>query len=77
MIIPVTVDGRLEGEDNGSPSDVAVDTVKRRQEETVIDRVPKWSMVELQGEIVSKDPLSGQPLGVMTLENVSVIHSLV
>ncbi|CBJ26829.1 hypothetical protein Esi_0048_0020 [Ectocarpus siliculosus] len=26
-------------------------------------------MVELQGELISKDPLSGQPLGSMTSEN--------
>ncbi|CAN0072155.1 unnamed protein product [Ectocarpus sp. 8 AP-2014] len=31
--------------------------------------VPLWSMVELQGELISKDPLSGQPLGSMTSEN--------
>lgn len=33
--------------------------------------VPEWSMVELQGELICKDPLSGQPLGSMTSENVS------
>lgn len=37
--------------------------------------VPLWSMVELQGELVSKDPLSGQPLGSMTSENVSASFS--
>lgn len=31
--------------------------------------VPQWSMVELQGELLSKDKLSGQAIGSMTVDN--------
>lgn len=33
--------------------------------------LPQWSMVEFQGELLSKDKLSGQAIGKMSIENVS------
>lgn len=69
MIIPVTIDkvaisDAREDESNGTDSHAKTAGVC----------VPQWSMVELQGELISKDPLSGQPLGSMTSENVSQGH---
>ncbi|CAM9931647.1 unnamed protein product [Scytosiphon promiscuus] len=64
MIIPVTIDEAASSDarrHGGSKTD--------EQTETSGVCVPQWSMVELQGELISKDPLSGQPLGSMTSEN--------
>lgn len=65
MIIPLKID-RVEGsagrEAQGS---------KDGQEKKKGVYVPQWSMVELQGELISKEALSGQSLGSMTFENVS------
>lgn len=74
MIIPVTID-------KVASSDAREDEKKSTNEQvkTAGVCVPQWSMVELQGELISKDPLSGQPLGSMTSENVSqgwVCHSV-
>lgn len=63
MIIPVKID-RGEG--------VAGEEPQGRKDEQERNKgvcVPEWSMVELQGELISKEALSGQSLGSMTFEN--------
>lgn len=67
MIIPVSVDKAAQAEAQGAGGGGGKDG----QTATKGVCVPEWSMVELQGELVSKDPMSGQPLGSMTSENVS------
>lgn len=65
MIIPLKID-RGEG--------VAGEEPQGRKDEQERNKgvcVPEWSMVELQGELISKEALSGQSLGSMTFENVS------
>ena len=59
MIIPVRI--------SGAPR--ATKSLSAGGKEGLV--VPNWSMVELQGELISKEPLSGQSLGTMTLEGVS------
>ncbi|CAM9463054.1 unnamed protein product [Ascophyllum nodosum] len=56
MIIPVRI--------SGAPR--ATKTLSAGGKEGLV--APNWSMVELQGELISKEPLSGQSLGTMTLE---------
>eukprot|EP00904_Undaria_pinnatifida_P007788 jgi/Undpi1/4139/HiC_scaffold_16.g07506.m1 len=60
MIIPLKIDRAAGGETQGGKS------VQERKKGVC---VPQWSMVELQGELISKDALSGQSLGSMTFEN--------
>ena len=67
MIIPVSIDKAAQAEAQGAGGVGG----KGGQTKTNGVCVPEWSMVELQGELVSKDPMSGQPLGSMTSENVS------
>lgn len=67
MIIPVSIDKAAQAEARGAGGDLGKD--KKTKTEGVC--VPEWSMVELQGELISKDPMSGQALGSMTSENVS------
>lgn len=62
MIIPVKIDKVAEA--------IANVAAKGENEKSGIS-VPQWSMVELQGELISKEPLSGQALGSVTIENVS------
>lgn len=65
MIIPLKID-RGQG--------VAGEEAQGRKDEQERKKgvcVPEWSMVELQGELISKEALSGQSLGSMTFENVS------
>lgn len=66
MIIPVKIDKVAEAEAAAMGSG-SVDGQGKRKGVCV----PQWSMVELQGELLSKDPLSGQPFGSMASENVS------
>lgn len=70
MIIPVSIDKAAEKEAQG-PGGAGGNNNDGRQTKAQGVCVPEWSMVELQGELVSKDPMSGQPLGSMTSENVS------
>eukprot|EP00752_Nemacystus_decipiens_P014761 g13142.t1 len=65
MIIPVSIDKLIQAEAQGEEGAGGKDG----QLKTEGVCVPEWSMVELQGELVSKDPMSGQPLGSMTSEN--------
>lgn len=75
MIIPLRVErcakGTRDKEGNGN-----VIHKSEQQAEGNIHDVERWSMVELQGEVVSSDPLSGQALGSMAFENVSVNRCL-
>lgn len=66
MIIPVSIDKAAQAEAQGAGGAGGND----EKAKTKGVCVPEWSMVELQGELVSKDPMSGQPLGSMTSENV-------
>lgn len=63
MIIPVKIDEVTGASAKGSKED--------GQEKRKGLSVPQWSMVELQGELISKGPLSGQDVGSMSSENVS------
>ena len=65
MIIPLKID-RVEG-----AAGEEAQGLKDVQESKKGVCVPQWSMVELQGELISKNTLSGQSLGSMKLENVS------
>lgn len=67
MIIPVSFDKAAQAEAEGAGGADGKDGQAKPKGVCV----PEWSMVELQGELVSKDPMSGQPLGSMTYENVS------
>ncbi|CAM9883676.1 unnamed protein product [Pylaiella littoralis] len=67
MIIPVSIDKAAETAARGGASEEDGQMTTIETKEGVC--VPEWSMVELQGELVCKDPLSGQPLGSMTSEN--------
>lgn len=79
MIIPVKVDRGYGEEEKGAETAEANGSSDARGEHKSIKKggdgsgmsVQQWSMVELQGELISKEPLSGQPLGRMTFENVS------
>ncbi|CAM9356448.1 unnamed protein product [Ectocarpus fasciculatus] len=65
MIIPVSIDKAAQAAAAQETGDGS--SKEGNQHQGVC--VPLWSMVELQGELISKDPLSGQPLGSMTSEN--------
>lgn len=79
MIIPVKVDrGRGDAEKEAAVAGVSGSSDAGGEQKKIqkgdsdgMTSVPPWSMVELQGELISKEPLSGQPLGRMTFENVS------
>lgn len=73
MIIPIKVVGSDVTRQNGNGCGTAASETERMGEQSSINDVPQWSMVELQGELVSNDPLSGQALGSMRLENVSCV----
>lgn len=73
MIIPVKIDEEAAA---AAAAQAGSGSTSSCQEELETGKgegfaVPTWSMVELQGELISKDPLSGQSLGTMTFENVS------
>ncbi|CAM9302825.1 unnamed protein product [Discosporangium mesarthrocarpum] len=65
MIIPI----RIDDKGSAGPQDVVQAHAGGVAHEPGLVRVPQWSMVELQGEVVSTNPLSGQHLGNMTFEN--------
>lgn len=78
MIIPVKVDrGCGDAEKEAAVAGVSGSSDAGREHNNIQKgdsdgmSVPQWSMVELQGELISKEPLSGQSLGKMTFENVS------
>lgn len=75
MIIPVSIDKAAETAARGGASEEDGQMTTIETKEGVC--VPEWSMVELQGELVCKDPLSGQPLGSMTSENVRGVDTAV
>lgn len=70
MIIPVSIDKAAQA----AAAQETGDGSSKEGNQGVC--VPLWSMVELQGELISKDPLSGQSLGSMTSENVSARFSM-
>lgn len=63
MIIPVKIDHE---------AGVVGETASSSANKDRSDIVPDWSIIELQGELISKEPLSGQSLGTMASERVSV-----
>lgn len=79
MIIPVKLAGTgvCAGAKGQGDSAVAGSVVDGKQpQDSKTDRtskleLPQWSMVEFQGELLSKDKLSGQAIGKMTIDNVS------